>query len=643
MVDLEYCEETIIPYKFEPTYNTYCLRAGMALGKTKALEDLFEKKNYKKILMVSFRKSLDKTYINKFKDFKLYLDINEDVYDLDIHNKLVVQVDSLHKIRGSCDLLVLDEYTYTTFHLVDFVKERTQCYNTLKEYVKDTEHVIVLDAYLNRYHLEWFKQLGRKVYYVKNTFKKHKDKKVINYSNNIGSFINNIKENINNNKKIIICTNKKSFLNKIKDILDINYNNKKYKFIDSDSNGDIDMENWDKYDIIGYTPTIVAGVSFEKKHFDLCYGYFINSSSCAELSVQQLFRVRDLKDKTIHICVEVNGKKDYPTEREEVREYIINRNKNLSEGIDNLTLSRINRNIIEDDYFTMFINVQILLFQSNNYYEDKLLNLLEKQGIVNILKDKGSDADSKKYRKEINEISKKIKQRDIELMCTLPEIQFDEYEDLRKKSNKSKEEKLQIRYYNIKQNFNCSNLTPELVSKYEKYIKHFNNLKYVNSIKDNFNELISEKINDYEEKIGIENDNTKLLHVNNKYYKIAHLDRIVKELGFTTILDKEEIDIDKKNIINYMNLYKNKISNLFITNEINWQNTDLELLFKEILRYINQRLTSVFKLCIKQNKKNSKYYIDGLDFWCEEVNPFKITDIDILLNEILNEFKISQD
>ncbi|RCH82045.1 hypothetical protein CU098_006731, partial [Rhizopus stolonifer] len=101
--------------------------------------------------------------------------------------------------------------------------------------------------------------------------------------------------------------------------------------LDSDSNGDIDMENWDKYDIIGYTPTIVAGISFEKKHFDLCYGYFINSSSCAELSVQQLFRVRDLRDKTIHLCVEVNGKKDYPTERDNVREYILDRNKNLSE------------------------------------------------------------------------------------------------------------------------------------------------------------------------------------------------------------------------------------------------------------------------------------------------------------------------
>jgi GTPase SAR1 family protein len=165
----------------------------------------------------------------------------------------------------------------------------------------------------------------------------------------------------------------------------------------------------------------------------------------------------------------------------------------------------------------------------------------------------------------------------------------------------------------------------------------------VNSIKDNFNELISLKINDYEEKLELENDNTKTLHINNKYYKIAYLDRIVKEMGFASILDKEEINIDKNKIINYINLYKNKISNLFVTNEIKFENNNINLLFKEILRYINQRLSSMFKINIKHNKKNNKYYISGLDFWCEEINPFKVTDIDMILNELLNEFNIGQD
>jgi hypothetical protein len=28
--------------------------------------------------------------------------------------------------------------------------------------------------------------------------------------------------------------------------------------------------------------------------------------------------------------------------------------------------------------------------------------------------------------------------------------------------------------------------------------------------------------------------------------------------------------------------------------------------------------------------------MSGLDFWCEEVNPLKITDFDMLLKELLN-------
>ncbi|RCH82272.1 hypothetical protein CU098_006636, partial [Rhizopus stolonifer] len=53
---------------------------------------------------------------------------------------------------------------------------------------------------------------------------------------------------------------------------------------------DINLDNWNNYDIVGYTPTIVAGISFEKIHFDKCFAYFVNNSSPAEMSLQQLFR-----------------------------------------------------------------------------------------------------------------------------------------------------------------------------------------------------------------------------------------------------------------------------------------------------------------------------------------------------------------
>jgi hypothetical protein len=56
-------------------------------------------------------------------------------------------------------------------------------------------------------------------------------------------------------------------------------------------------------DMLIYTPTLTAGVSFERAHFDCMYGLFDPSSCNAETCSQMLGRIRDLKDKHYHICV----------------------------------------------------------------------------------------------------------------------------------------------------------------------------------------------------------------------------------------------------------------------------------------------------------------------------------------------------
>ena len=42
-----------------------------------------------------------------------------------------------------------------------------------------------------------------------------------------------------------------------------------------------------------------------------------------------------------------------------------------------------------------------------------------------------------------------------------------------------------------------------------------------------------------------------------------------------------------------------------------------------------------------KDKKSNKYIITGLDFWDDKINPFKETDIDMILKELLNEFNNS--
>ena len=126
-----YEDTKVRDYNFSNGIDTLMIKANMGMGKTKKLHNLFKDFRNKKIVIVSFRRTLDREYIKKFDGFMLYEDIKMSTYDTDIYDKMVVQIDSFYKIRGEIDLLVLDEFTYTTMHLVERAKNKESVYNTL--------------------------------------------------------------------------------------------------------------------------------------------------------------------------------------------------------------------------------------------------------------------------------------------------------------------------------------------------------------------------------------------------------------------------------------------------------------------------------------------------------------------------------
>jgi hypothetical protein len=64
---------------------------------------------------------------------------------------------------------------------------------------------------------------------------------------------------------------------------------------------------WSQYDVILYTPTISAGVSFEEKHFTKIFAYFTDKSCPVETCIQMLGRVRDVASKSYYICLAATG------------------------------------------------------------------------------------------------------------------------------------------------------------------------------------------------------------------------------------------------------------------------------------------------------------------------------------------------
>jgi Origin of replication binding protein len=70
-------------------------------------------------------------------------------------------------------------------------------------------------------------------------------------------------------------------------------------------------ESFARYELLMYSPTITAGVSFTKQHYDRLFAWFINSPGTppADVCLQMLFRVRALTTGKMTIYISVEGRR----------------------------------------------------------------------------------------------------------------------------------------------------------------------------------------------------------------------------------------------------------------------------------------------------------------------------------------------
>jgi hypothetical protein len=645
-------------YHFNDNIDTIMVNAGMGMGKTKKLHNLFNYYENKKIVIVSFRRTLDAEYVNNFEGFELYQNI-KGTYDTNLYSKMVIQIDSFYKIMGEIDLLVLDEFTYTAMHLIERAKNKEYNYNALFEYIlnKNTK-IIVMDALMDEYCIKWFFYQNRSIQYIENKYKKHSNIRVINYSNKIGLFIKDLLENLKNGKKLIVPTNSKSFLTNLKKEIDTNLPNIKYKFLNADNSDDINLDIWDNYDIIGYTPTIVAGVSYEKKYFDKVFGYFVNSSSSAEMSLQQLFRVRDIKNNEINLCIENKDNNKYLTQRKDIKNYIIEKNTCLIDGYMNVKISRINRNIIEDSYFYLYLDCQLKKFKSKNNYENILLELLKKQGINSIEYINENDLNlDKKARSSMRETSKITNEEIINDVINSEEIDNDQYNIMKNKINLTYKDKCILKKKKFRMVYKYDGpINFDIYKKFSKKYEQFKNLNMCFTLKDNLikylknktqiiedtkldktEKVINETLNDYGKKLL--SANPFVLHQSKKNEKIIIGLDILRILGIHNIFDNNKFKIDFKILLEYIKNNEKIIRLLFNCKQFDFNIKNDEKGNNEILKYINARLRTLFNLQIKKiDKISNDYIINGMDYWTEELSPFREDDellIEMYINTML--------
>ena len=650
VINHQFIPENFYKTHFDSKVNVIALRSNMFTGKTFSMPTLFS--NYSKIVVIYQRISLNISIHEKWKQygFELYSNIEDYIIRSESHPRVIIQVDSLHRLHGTCDLLILDEIESVHEHLcgTNMNINRNQCWKTLSNYIKYTPKIIACDANLKD-------ETCNLLFSTKNTLKiENKYKSFASLECNIYNVAEKVIEKIfhllDNGKNIVIPTNSKSRAKKLEKIIAKKYKNVSILRIDSE-NGFTPIEEWTKYNILIYTPTVTAGVSFDKEHFHSLCGFFTRNSTSCEQSSQMIFRVRKLIDNDIHIYTDNDCKEvSKPIDDISLTDYINNiiRTSHQSLYNDGLDIDRYNMKAKENIYFKLYRLYLKKNHVSFTFFRSYLCQILEQHGITIKYDNQDVENDLDKIKMDIKDASFEIKKEDALQIVNANPITSQEYVKLlNSRKQKNIQEILSIKRYILCSTFDKPPnivLDVEWVNTNINYMcyKHFKTYSSLNKEQaiEKCNETISRTMKENMEDTMYENRRRKKLlrredfsssesdgeteipyrkkHINNTIqqhihfdktnHKILHCLQFIFTAGFGSINDEQKIKIDYNTLHKYCKDNEAVMRSVFGSKIMIWK-YELDGNEKKALsKFINQKLEVMLGVRITPTYKGSKIF-----------------------------------
>ncbi len=234
----------------------------------------------------------------------------------------------------SFDLVILDEIESLLNHLSSptLVDKRNLVCMIMDKLIKDAKWLISLDADFNIRGYDFLCKIRDKPKIIINDYTTVQKKFIFHCDYNKQCF--NIVEDLKNGKNIVVVALSKTTVDdvyrrvvdtKIKGLKAIRYTSM------TDDAQKVDLADvnklWSTVNFVIYSPTIEAGLSFDKEHFHKMY-CFLSGGSCSPRSfLQMIGRIRILEEQEIKCCHEKSmiyvGKKTYIPSVNEVEEMIV--------------------------------------------------------------------------------------------------------------------------------------------------------------------------------------------------------------------------------------------------------------------------------------------------------------------------------
>lgn len=475
-----YTEPSLRPFEM---CGTLYVKAAMKMGKTKALlTHLNQYFNDAPIIRyLSFRQTFSANVKEKFNNFTLYSDVTGPL----TQDKLIIQIESLHRLQirpGAQvpDLLILDE-SESIIEQFDsgLSKNLNVCFPTFKWLVAHSKHVICMDANLTNRTLNVISSMRNdpKPVLHWNQYQNCADyKHFITFNRN--EWITSLGEKIGQGKNIAIASNSLDVAKTLYNMLskyDIRI--KLYSSATTASEKKLHFGNvnkyWKDYNVVIYTPTVTAGVSFEQKHFDYVYVYATDLSCSVETLTQMIGRIRNVGEKEIYTCFNTTYR-NYPVTRNDILTLLKTRREMLFKENNGLAFEYTASGDIKfykTEYLDIYVENTIIKNLSLNNYVGRYKLVIEETGAT-ISKLENIDYDNvAAMAAQYNQSMRQARQEDNSVIVAARDISIEESriigDKIQNDENISEEDYHAYKKFKLRSQYNYSGtITEQFVDVY---------------------------------------------------------------------------------------------------------------------------------------------------------------------------------
>tara|TARA_R110000803_G_C11986119_1_gene321318 strand:+ start:293 stop:3589 length:3297 start_codon:yes stop_codon:yes gene_type:complete len=462
-------------------FDVICIKSPMGTGKSYSLNTIFENENYKSILYLSCKRAFATCMKSDFKKygFKSYLEI-ENKNDIQKNNRIICSVESASHLRDGYDLVIIDESESICDNLTGQMMMNNKPLDNIKriyKIVKNSSKIMLMDAYLTTRSFNMVKDIygeaieKKKCYHLINKFQYPERVRIDCLSKGVlgGTILNKLKDG---KRCVLVCGSKK-----LSDGIAILCKDYKISYYSSSNplpNGCNVNEVWNKCQLLIYTPTVTAGISYTNKDFpfDNLFIYAVNKHSAHIRDIIQAHkRVRHFNDNKIYTVI--NGQAP-------VFNY------------DMLPVSKKSIEELEYKYKTLLFDEDVISLKMNEetkwIYNINIHNKLESNINTLYICDL-----AQRYFEEENIInSNTCKKDELEYLNEINEVwNYDDIKDIEKNKHRILEQ--QIKNHTI----NTPKLTEEEFKEYIKFnytMKHVKDDLSIPIAKGFFNQFYGDKL-----------------------------------------------------------------------------------------------------------------------------------------------------